>query len=301
MSTRVQTVVAGAGVVGLAVARALAISGREVLVLEAENSIGQVTSSRNSGVVHAGIYYPHNTLKARLCVEGRKELYSFCDDHGVAYSRCGKLIVATDHTQLDVLRSIKRTAEGNGVLGDDALSFLSAEEVNDREPEISCVGALFSPSTGIVDSHEFMVALQGAAEAYGAMVALSNPVLGGDILHPGDAPDGGVLRVLTPDLELHCDELINCTGHGAKYLAQTFDGIQNVPPQFYAKGNYYSLQGRAPFKCLVYPIPSQVRCCSPCIRLPRHLGSFTHITAFTSGGTRSPRNTRPRRSLSLWT
>mmetsp|Transcript_68284 Transcript_68284/g.181756 ORF Transcript_68284/g.181756 Transcript_68284/m.181756 type:complete len:391 (-) Transcript_68284:113-1285(-) len=259
MASRVQTVVAGAGVVGLAVARALAVGGREVLVLESEPLVGSVTSSRNSGVIHAGIYYERGSLKGRTCVEGRRQLYAFCRERGVSHSQCGKLIVATDPSQLATLEAIKRKAEENGVLGDEALRFLPAEEVREREPALSCVGALLSPSTGIVDSHEFMLALQGEAEAHGAAVVTSSPVLRGGVLRAGEAPEGGALRVVTPDLELHCDELINCAGHGAPRLALSFDGLANdtVPAQHYAKGNYYSLPGKAPFGCLVYPVPEQ--------------------------------------------
>jgi L-2-hydroxyglutarate oxidase LhgO len=258
MSARVQTVVAGAGVVGLAVARALAISGREVLVCESELLAGSVTSSRNSGVVHAGIYYAQGSLKARTCVDGRAHLYRFCEEMGVAHRRCGKLIVATEEAQLATLKMLRQKAEANGVSGADALHLLSAEEVREREPEVSCVGALFSPATGIVDAHELMVALQGGAEAHGAIVALGSPVLGGSPLRAGKG-QGGRLRVRTPELELHCDELVNCAGHGAPRVARSLVGVEpsSLPQQHFAKGNYYSLRGRSPFSCLVYPVPEE--------------------------------------------
>ncbi|KAL1521855.1 hypothetical protein AB1Y20_021506 [Prymnesium parvum] len=257
MAQRVQTVVAGGGVVGLAVARALALRGREVLVLEAQPHVGAGTSSRHSGVVHAGLYYPPGSLKAEACVAGRRALYRFCDEHGVAYARCGKLVVATEPSQLPALRSIQRQADANSVCGADALQYLRPEEVRAREPALSCVGALFSPSTGIVDSHELVLALQGSAEAHGATVALSSPVVGGGVAPGGGGGGGGALRVATPELELLCDEFVNCAGHGAQRLARAIGGVRAVPPQHYAKGNYFSLQGKTPFRHLIYPVPEQ--------------------------------------------
>eukprot|EP00908_Phaeocystis_cordata_P015125 Transcript_26238.p1 GENE.Transcript_26238~~Transcript_26238.p1 ORF type:complete len:251 (+),score=61.15 Transcript_26238:118-870(+) len=203
---RVQTVVVGAGVVGLAVARALARAGREVLVLEATPSIGSVTSSRNSGVIHAGIYYDAGSLKARACVDGRRELYRFCEAHGVAHRRCGKLIVATEASQLATLESLRRKAAANGVTGEDELRVLTAADVATLEPEVRCVGGLLSPSTGIVDAHELMLALQAEAEAHGATVALNAPVVGGSVLSGGGLPaerlQRGQLRGLSGDDEL---------------------------------------------------------------------------------------------------
>ena len=185
-------------------------------------------------------------------------MYRFCKENGVAYRKCGKLIVATEPAQLALLEGMRCKAEANGVCGEDALRFLSAEEVRQREPELSCVGALLSPSTGIVDSHELMLALQGSAEAHGATVALSSPILEGGVLQACEG-EGGRLRVATPDLELHCDELVNCAGHGAPRLARRLVGVlpSALPNQHYAKGNYYNLQGKSPFSCLVYPVPEQ--------------------------------------------
>lgn len=247
MAERVQSVVVGAGVVGLAVSRALARRGREVLLVEALPQIGSATSSRNSGVVHAGIYYPQGSLKATTCVQGRKALYRFCEEEGVAHARCGKLILATSQAQISSLQGIATKAKANGVVGSDELLLLTAEEAREKEPLVSCCGALFSPSTGIVDVHEFMLALLGSAEAHGASLALSTPVVGG-------STEGG-LRLLTPGLELQCDQIVNCAGHGAPGLARQL-GV-SAPVQHWAKGNYFSLQGASPFTHLIYPLPSE--------------------------------------------
>ena len=197
-------VVIGAGVVGLAVARALALAGREVVVLEAADAIGTETSSRNSEVIHAGIYYPPGSLKARFCVAGKHALYRYCDERGIPYRRCGKLLVATAENQLPKLHAIRQQAEANGVTD---LRPLTAAEAHALEPELRCVAAYLSPSTGVVDSHAFMLALQGDAESHGAMVAFKSPVAGGavrddgiEIATGGDGtvararPDGGELR-----------------------------------------------------------------------------------------------------------
>ena len=237
LAARVQSVVVGAGVVGLAVARSLARAGREVLVLEASSAIGSVTSSRNSGVIHAGIYYEAGSLKARTCVQGRRELYRFCEEHGVVHRRCGKLIVATDPGQLATLHALRERAEANGVRGEhEALRLLRAHEVAELEPEVRCVGGLISPSTGIVDAHELMLALQGDAEAHGATVVLNSPVTGGRVLgggHGGSGDGGGLhaggrLLVSTPELDLQADELVNCAGLEAARVARLLGG---VPPR----------------------------------------------------------------------
>jgi len=232
VAARVQSVVVGAGVVGLAVARSLARAGREVLVLEASSAVGSVTSSRNSGVIHAGIYYEAGSLKARTCVQGRRELYRFCEEHGVAHRRCGKLIVATDPGQLATLHALRERAEANGVRGEhEALRLLRAHEVAELEPEVRCVGGLISPSTGIVDAHELMLALQGDAEAHGATVVLNSPVTGGRVLgggHGGSGGGGGLhaggrLLVSTPELDLQADELVNCAGLEAARVARLLE------------------------------------------------------------------------------
>jgi len=269
----VQSIVVGAGVVGLAVARSLARAGREVLVLEASSAVGSVTSSRNSGVIHAGIYYEAGSLKARTCVQGRRELYRFCEEHGVAHRRCGKLIVATDSSQLATLQKLRERSEANGVHGDhEALRLLRAHEVAELEPELRCVGGLISPSTGIVDAHELMLALQGDAETHGATVVLNSPVTGGRVLggrggrgsggsHGGSGGGGlqagGRLLVSTHELDLEADELVNCAGLEAPRVARLLGGVPQrcVPTPYVAKGSYFGLTGKSPFSRLVYPVP----------------------------------------------
>jgi len=244
---RVDAVVIGAGVVGLAVARELAMAGREVVILEAEDAIGTHTSSRNSEVIHAGIYYPKGSLKARACVAGKHLLYEYCAAHGVPHRRCGKLIVATDQAQLAELESIKGKAHANGVTDVD---WIAKEEVAKMEPELFCVGALHSPSTGIIDSHALMLAYLGDAEAHGAMLALKTSLLGGEI-----AGDGIVLH--TNDMTLKTSVLVNSAGLRAPSVAKSIEGYprEMAPDEFYAKGNYYSLTRRSPFSRLVYPVP----------------------------------------------
>ena len=247
---QVDCVVIGAGVVGLAVARALAQAGREVLILEAEAAIGTGTSSRNSEVIHAGIYYPQGSLKARLCVAGRDALYAFCDSHGVPYRRCGKLIVATDESQLAGLDALQAHALANGV---DDLRRLHADEVKALEPQLNAVAGLLSPSTGIVDSHALMLALQGDAEAAGALLALHAPVEAVEVL-------GNGLKVEVDGAEpmtLLATTLINCAGHAAPAIAARTTGLaaDRVPPRYFAKGSYFSLATPTPFRHLVYPLP----------------------------------------------
>ena len=247
----IECIVVGAGVVGLAVARALALAGREVLVLERAETIGAETSSRNSEVIHAGIYYPANSLKARLCVAGREALYAYCRDRGVPHRRSGKLIVATDAEEAAALAGIETRARGNGVAD---LQRLSGEQARALEPELDCVAALLSPSTGIVDSHALMLALQGDLEASGGMLVLRSEVRAVRI-------DGRslVLTVGADDpFELGCTRLVNCAGLHAQALALSVDGIapHSVPALHLAKGNYFVLRGRSPFRHLVYPVPT---------------------------------------------
>ena len=242
--------VIGAGVVGLAVARALALAGREVVVLEAAGSIGTGTSSRNSEVIHAGIYYPPGSLKALTCVNGRHLLYRYCAEHGVAHRRCGKLIVATETAQIATLHKIQAHAAANGVAD---LRLLTAEEARALEPQLRCVAALLSPSTGITDSHGLMLAYQGDAEDRGAMLALHSPVTGGAV-QTGDI----MLEVGGAEpMQLLARTVVNSAGLYAQRVAASLRGFSQalVPPTHYAKGNYYSLSGRSPFTHLIYPVP----------------------------------------------
>lgn len=251
MTERVDAVVIGAGVTGLACARALAHAGRSVLVLEQHADIGTETSSRNSEVIHAGIYYPQGSLKAELCVAGREQLYAFCERYGVAHRRCGKLIVATGAEQDERLQGIRERAAGNGVAD---LAMLTADQARSLEPALNCTAALLSPSTGIIDSHELMLALLGDAERFGAELATHSVVISGDA-----TGDGLLLEVgggESPML-LHADIVVNAAGLHAPALARTIAGLPaaSIPRERFAKGNYFSLSGRSPFTKLVYPVP----------------------------------------------
>jgi L-2-hydroxyglutarate oxidase LhgO len=246
----VDCVVVGAGVVGLAVARTLAMYGREVIVLEAAEAIGTETSSRNSEVIHAGIYYPAGSLMARCCVAGKQALYAYCRKKGVPFSNCGKLIVATSATEDGMLASIMARAEANGV---NDMAILSGAEARALEPNLACTSALLSPSTGIVDSHSFMLALQGDAENAGAMLAFHAPVTTGRVVADGvEIGVGGA-----EPMELRCRLLVNSAGLHAPALAKRIEGIpqDRVPQAYYAKGNYFTLSGRSPFTRLIYPVP----------------------------------------------
>jgi len=252
---RVERVVVGAGVVGLAVARALALAGREVVIVEAAETFGTVTSSRNSEVIHAGVYYPEGSLKARLCVRGKGLLYDYLAEHSIAHDRCGKLIVATPaggQAEIDALRIVQARAASAGV----DLPWLSAEEATAREPDgLACTAALDSPTTGIVDSHGLMLALLGEAQDRGAMLAVHAPVTGGRV-----ADDGIVLNVGGAEpMTVLADGVVNCAGLGAQALSRALTGVpaETVPPLHTAKGVYFSLSGRAPFRRLIYPVPGQ--------------------------------------------
>jgi L-2-hydroxyglutarate oxidase LhgO len=249
---KVDGVVIGAGVVGLAVARALAAASpfraREWMVLEAADAIGTGTSSRNSEVIHAGIYYPQGSLKAKLCVQGRQQLYAYLQANGIAHKRCGKLIVATQESQVATLQSIKTKALANGV---DDLVFLDAAQAQNFEPALSCVAALHSPSTGIIDSHAYMLSLQGDFENAGGLVAFHANVESADC-----TPEGIVLQ-MADGTELMTQTLVNAAGLTAPWLAAKFKGLakQHVPTAYFAKGNYFTLSGKSPFSRLIYPVP----------------------------------------------
>jgi L-2-hydroxyglutarate oxidase LhgO len=244
----VDVVIIGAGVVGLAVARSLAYRGRETLILEAADSFGTETSSRNSEVIHAGIYYPRGSLKARMCVAGRDRLYDFCERYGVPHRRCGKLIVATSDAQLAELEKIQAAARGNGV----KLDFLTGAQAVALEPQLRCVGALQSLATGIIDSHAYMLALLGQAESRGATL-----ICGTRVTRMWLERDGVLIAVNGEEPGLRARTLINCAGLYAPHVARLIDGFptEHIPTPYFAKGNYFTLAGRSPFQRLVYPVP----------------------------------------------
>lgn len=266
MNTDIDCIVVGAGVVGLAIARQLSLSGREVMVVEAMEGIGTGTSARNSEVIHAGIYYPAGSLKAKLCVQGRHMLYDYCAARGVAHKRIGKLIVATTEQESLHLESIREKARINGV---DDLEVLTAAQAKSLEPALSCTSALLSPSTGIIDSHGLMLAYQGDAENAGAQCVFHTPLLSGTVrTHGGfDLTFGGA-----DAMQLSCNVLINASGLHAPTLARRIAGIpsQAIPNEYLCKGSYFTLQGRAPFTRLIYPIP-------------QHAGLGVHLTLDLGG------------------
>lgn len=247
---KVDTIIIGAGIVGLAIARSVARQGRDVLILEAEGAIASITSARNSGVLHAGLHYKVGSLKARLCVEGRRKLYDYCVERGIPHRRCGKLVVATDEAQLEALHELYAVGIANGV---EDLRLLTAAEAQQFESEVFCVAAIHSPASGIIDVHHYAMALLGEAESYGAMLALHSPVIGGEV-----TTDGFILEIggATPS-RIACSTLINAAGLGAQKVAQQLTGLSadTIPPQALAKGNYFSLTGRQPFSMLIYPVP----------------------------------------------
>ena len=252
MSEMIECVVVGAGVVGLAVARALARAGHEVMVLEREYGIGFETSSRNSEVIHAGIYYPQGSLKARSCVAGREMLYAYCAEHGVPHKRLGKLIVAVEESELALLDGIRARALANGV---EDLEFIGGNELRRMEPALAAIGGLVSPSTGIIDSHALMLAYQGDAEADGAMVVFRAPVEGGRV-----TADGFELSVGGAEpMQLACRYLVNSAGLYAPALARRIAGIpaSSIPRDYLCRGVYFTLTGRAPFSHLIYPVPEK--------------------------------------------
>ncbi len=250
----VDCIVVGAGVIGLAVARALARIGIETVIIESADAIGTETSSRNSEVIHAGIYYKQNSLKARLCVSGKHALYEYCEERTVPHARCGKLIVATKHEQITQLNQIARTGGDNGI---NDLRMLTGEEARGLEPSLRCVAALHSPSTGIVDSHALMLNYLGDAEAAGAVLALATVVAGGRIDRRS-----GKIEVMTTGaepLQLKTRLLVNAAGLNAWDVARSLVGFDErfIPARHLAKGNYFVLSTRSPFSRLIYPIPEE--------------------------------------------
>ncbi|MRX51295.1 FAD-dependent oxidoreductase [Paracoccus sp. S-4012] len=249
----VECIVAGAGVIGLAVARLLARRGIETIIVEAADAIGTETSSRNSEVIHAGLYYPPGSLKAALCVRGRGMLYAYAAERGIPHRRCGKLIVATRPGQEAVLGEIAARARTCGV---DDLVMLEAAEARGMEPSLTCHAALLSPSTGIIDSHAFMLALLGEAEAGGAHLSLRTEIVSGRI-------ERGTFVLQTRDTltgdrhEIAARHFVNAAGLGAHILAAGLDGFARrfVPPLHYARGSYFSVAGRPAFSRLIYPVP----------------------------------------------
>jgi L-2-hydroxyglutarate oxidase LhgO len=268
VAERVECVVIGAGVVGLATARALAQQGREVFVLEAERAIGTATSSRSSEVIHAGIYYPAGSLKARLCVEGRQRLYRYCEQRQVAHRRIGKLIVATSEHELPVLERYRRLAIANGVLD---LEPLNAAQVRGLEPQVRCVAGLLSPSTGIIDSHGLMQALQADLEAHGGTLVLGAPVRAGALGRSGIRLEVGGAAPTT----VHANWLVNAAGLGAQQVSHALAGLapEAVPRRYLAKAHYFALMGRSPFRRLVYPVANSA-------------GLGTHVTLDLAGNAR---------------
>ncbi|HZR02899.1 MAG TPA: NAD(P)/FAD-dependent oxidoreductase [Burkholderiales bacterium] len=249
MTERVDCVVVGAGVVGLAVARELALEGREVIVLEAEASIGNHTSSRNSEVIHAGIYYPTGSLKAQLCVAGKTLLYEYCREHGVPHANCGKVLVAAHEDEIGTVLGYIDKAKANGV---HDLRRISLEELHELEPAVRAAAAVYSPSTGIIDSHAYMLALQGDLEQAGGAVVFLSPVQGGEVTGEGIVLEVGGSEAM----RIVCNTLINSAGLTAAQLARSIRGIPaaTIPPQYFAKGHYYTMSGKSPFRHLVYPM-----------------------------------------------
>ena len=249
---RIDALVIGAGVVGLAVGRALAQRGLETIVTEAEGGIGTGVSSRNSEVIHAGLYYEPGSLKAQLCVRGKALLYAMCEAQGVAHRNCGKLVVATAPEQHAALAGLAQRAAANGVPAE----LWSAERAMALEPELACTAALWSPSTGIVDSHGLMLALQGEMEAAGGALALQSAVVGAEF-HAGRPARVQLRTADGEDFEIEADHVVNAAGLQACALARRFEGLAavHVPQPRYAKGSYFTLAGATPFRHLIYPAP----------------------------------------------
>ena len=251
---RVDCVVIGAGVIGLAVAREMALQGRETILLERESAFGTISSARNSEVIHAGIYYPKDSLKAKLCVEGNRMLYEYCRTHHVATQPYGKLIVASDESQLDDLQAILYKAQQNHV---PDIKLISGEQAKSMESDLQCVAAVLSSTTGIVDSHGLMLSLLGGFEDAGGMIAYQSPLISAKPIGTS-AQDGFELEIGGADgMKIQTKLLINCAGMSAPAIAKKIEGLaqEEIPRAYFAKGNYFSLSGKSPFKHLIYPIP----------------------------------------------
>jgi L-2-hydroxyglutarate oxidase LhgO len=245
-----QTLVIGAGVVGLAVARAAARAGHDVIVAEKADAIGTGISSRNSEVIHAGMYYPTGSRRARFCPRGNRMLYDFCKSHGVPHRRCGKFIVATSEAERTRIEAIQAQGKTNGVEG---LELIGGNAARDLEPELSCIAALVSPTTGIIDGHAYMLALQGDIEAHGGAIAFETPVERlTPMLHGWRVQFGG-----REPGHLDVDAVVNSAGLSAQAVARAIEGYPatRIPKQVLARGNYFAYAGRPVFTRLIYPTP----------------------------------------------
>ena len=251
MTESVDCIVVGSGVVGLAIARRLAMAGREVIVLESAAEIGTGTSSRNSEVIHAGLYYSKGSQKALCCVAGKQALYEYCKSHGIGHKRTGKLIVATCEDEIPALNVTKEKATANGVTD---LSWMEKDQLEKLEPNLNAVRALHSPSTGIIDSHALMLAYQGDMENYGGMIAFLSPAVSGSAEKTGIKIETAGSDPMT----LKCRILVNSAGLGAQKFAQSIKNLprESIPPLYYAKGDYFTLTGQSPFSHLIYPVPA---------------------------------------------
>ncbi|MBL4619672.1 MAG: NAD(P)/FAD-dependent oxidoreductase [Marinicaulis sp.] len=251
MTEAVDVIVIGAGVVGLSVARALGLADREVIIVEQHDTFGTETSSRNSEVIHAGIQYRPGGMRAQLAVAGRDALYAFCQSHGVNHSRCEKLLVANGEEELARLKAVMENAKKNGVTD---LRIVSAKEALEMEPNIRCDAAIYSPSSGIVDSHGLMLALLGDVENAGGVLAVESPVTGGRVVD-----DGLELSIGGRDpMVLRANTVVNCAGLYCDQVARSIEGIPaaTIPKLYYGKGQYFTYSGAAPFSRLIYPLPS---------------------------------------------
>jgi len=253
----IEVVVVGAGVVGLAIARELALHGQSVLLVEKEQSFGMSTSSRNSEVIHAGIYYPKDSLKANLCVQGNRQLYSYAKERGVPFNNFGKLIVACNQAEQASLEQIWHRAQENGV---SRLERMTQSRIHQVEPELNALEGIYSPTTGIIDSHSYMLSLLGDFENAGGVISYRTSFEHAQLLNQSAR---WVITLKSGEdtdvFELSCDEVINCAGLGAVDVAKKIKGLSplHIPEAYFVKGNYFSLNGKTPFRHLIYPVPEQ--------------------------------------------